>query len=115
VLYGGCLQFGTPNFHIANGVLQIGSECELDLDMIGVKRPLILQASGRFVKNEGKFVFVPEQLFVGSCPIHKLPGVAVFVFDRVFANNKVPEDIAVAWKKLTRVSIEGSSLAMTMP
>ena len=112
---GGFVQFGTPNFRITNGALQIGSECQLDLDMIGVKRPLILQASGRFVKNEGKFVFVPEQLFVGSCPIHKLPGVAVFVFDRVFANNKVPEDIAVAWKKLTRVSIEGSSLAMTMP
>ena len=114
-LYGGFLQLGTPNFRIANGVLQIGSECELDLDMIGVKRPIILQASGRIVKNEGKWVFVPDQLYAGSCPIHKLPGVATFVFDRLFANDKVPEDIAAAWKKLTRVAIEGNSLTLTMP
>jgi hypothetical protein len=112
---GGFIQFGTPNFRITNGALQIGSECQLDLDMIGVKRPLILQASGRFVKNEGKFVFVPDQLYVGSCPIHKLPGVAAFVFDRVIAYDKVPEDIAAAWKKLTLVSIEGNSLTLTMP
>ena len=111
----GLIQFGTPNFRIANGVLQIGSECELDVDMIGVKRPLVLQASGRFVKADGKFVFVPDQLYVGCCPIHKLPGLAAFVFDRVFANEKVPEDIAAAWKKLTGVSLEGSALTLTMP
>jgi hypothetical protein len=111
----GLVQFGTPNFRIANGVLQIGSECELDLDLIGIKRPLIMQVSGRFVKAEGKSVFVPDLFYVGSCPLHKLPGVAAFVFDRVFATNKIPEDIATAWKKLTRVSVEGNTLALTMP
>lgn len=112
---GGFIQFGTPNFRIADGVLQIGSEGELDVDMLGIKRPLILQASGRFVKQAGGFAFVPDQLYVGSCPMHKLPGVAEFLVARVLANEKIPEDIAAAWKKLAAVSIEGRSLRLTMP
>ena len=112
---GGFIQFGTPNFRIADGVLQIGNEGELDVDMLGIKRPLILQASGRFVKQAGGFAFVPDQLYVGSCPMHKLPGVAEFLLARVLANEKIPEDIAAAWKKLAAVSIEGRSLRLTMP
>ena len=109
------LQFGTPNFRIANGRLQIGTEGEFDFDMLGIKKPLILQTSGRFVKTGGKITFVPEQLFIGSCPLHKLPGVAAFVLDRLLADVKIPPDIAAPWKKLAAVSIQGNSLLLTMP
>jgi hypothetical protein len=83
--------------------------------MVGIKRPLIMQASGRFAKNEGKIVFVPDEFYVGCCPVHKLPGVGPFVFGRVLAKMKIPGDIAAAWKKLKDVSIEGDSMRLTMP
>jgi len=109
------IQFGTQNFRIANKMLQIGTEGEIDLDMVGIKRSLILQTSGRFVKTAGGIAFVPEQFYIGSCPLHKLPGVASFVFNHVMAEVKIPEDIAAAWKKLATVSIQENSLLLTMP
>jgi hypothetical protein len=112
---GPVFQCGIPNFRIANGLMQIGVEGELNLDMLGIKRPIVLQVSGHITKVEGKFTFVPVQFYVGSCPLHKLPGVAVFVFNHVLAKENVPGDIAAAWKKLSDVSIDGNVLTLTMP
>jgi hypothetical protein len=111
----GIIQFGTPNFRIVNGALQMGSEGELNLDMFAIKRPIVLQASGRFARVEGKITFIPDQFYIGCCPLHKLPGVAAFVLDHVLANENIPDDIAAAWKKLSAVSIEGSTLKLAMP
>jgi len=111
----GLIQFGTPNFHISNGVFQIGCETEVNLDMVGFKQSLIMQASGRFVKTAEGFTFVADQFYIGCCPLHKLPGVGKFVFDRILANEKIPEDLSAAWKKLVDVSVEGDSLRLTIP
>lgn len=113
---GPLLQFGPPNFRIANGVLQIGLEGELNVDMLGiVKHPIVLQASGKLDKIDGRFTFVPERFYIGCCPLHKIPGAARFVFNRILASQKIPGDIAAAWKKLYSVSIDGDSLTLTMP
>jgi hypothetical protein len=113
---GPLLQFGPPNFRIANGVLQIGLEGELNVDMLGiVKHPIVLQASGKLDKIDGRFTFVPDRFYIGCCPLHKIPGAARFVFNRILASQKIPSDISAAWKKLYGVSIDGNSLALTMP
>jgi hypothetical protein len=109
------IQLGTPNFHISDGLFQIGSEAELNLDIVGFKQTLILQASGRFVKGADGFAFAPERFYVGCCPLHKLPGLSKLVLGLVLANEKIPEDLSAAWKKLAVVSVEGSSLKLTMP
>jgi len=109
------LQFGSPNFHIENGVLQIGREGELNIDMVGLKLPFVIQASGRFTKTPEGFVFVPDQFYIGCCPLHKLPGVAGFVVDRLLANEKLPDDVSAALKKLADVAVEGDTLKLTMP
>ncbi len=109
------LAFGSPNFRIENGVFQIGREGELNLDMVALKVPLVMQATGRFVKTADGFVFVPDQLFIGCCPLHKLPGAAGFVFEHLLAIEKIPQDVSAAWKKLAEVSVEGDSLKLTMP
>ena len=96
-------------------MFQIGSEGELNVDMLGFKLPFIMQASGRFMKTTEGFVFVADQFYIGCCPLHKLPGVAGFVFDRVLASEKIPQDVAAAWKKFADVSIEGDSMKLTMP
>jgi hypothetical protein len=111
----GLIEFGTPNFRIANGVFQMGSEGQLNLDMLGVKRPIVLQAAGRFARIEGKLTFVPDQFYIGCCPLHKLPWVGGFILEHVLANENIPEDIAAAWKKVSSVVIDGNVLKLTMP
>jgi hypothetical protein len=108
------IQFGTPNFRVANGMFQMGSEGELNLDFVGVKRPLVMQASGRFQKTAEGFAFVPDQFYLGCCPLHKLPGVAKLVLDRVLENEKIPGDLSSAWKKLADVSVEGNVLRLSV-
>jgi hypothetical protein len=111
----GLIELGPPNFRIRDGLLQIGSKGTLNLDWFGLKRSIIVQVAGRFVKQGGVFVFAPEQFCIGSCPIHKLPGLGGFVFHRLLAKEKVPDDLADAWKKLADVSIEENTLKLTMP
>jgi hypothetical protein len=111
----GLIQFGTPNFHISNGVFQIGCETEVNLDMLGLKQSLIVQASGRFVKTSDGFSFAADQFYIGCCPLHKLPILGKFVLDRVLANEKAPENLSSAWKKLVDVTVEGDSLKLTIP
>jgi hypothetical protein len=110
----GILTFGTPNFRIRNGTLQIGSEGTLNLEIVALKHPIVMRATGQFVKRDEGFVFVPDQFYLGCCPLHRLPGVANLILDRLVENVKVPEDIAAAWKKLADVSIDGSSLLLTV-
>jgi hypothetical protein len=110
----GALSFGTPNFRVRNGALQIGSEGTLNLELVGLKRPLVMRATGQFVKRDDGFTFVPDQFYLGCCPLHRLPGVAALVLDRLLENAKIPEDIAAAWKKLADVSIDENTLLLTM-
>jgi hypothetical protein len=113
---GAMLQMEVPNFHIHGGALQIGARGTLNLDIFGVRRPLIVQASGRFVKRGGEFVFAADQFYVGSFPMHKFFGTDDDpVLDHIIGNQKVPEEIAAAWKKLADVSIEGNTLTLSMP
>jgi hypothetical protein len=111
----GILSFGVPNFRVRNGTLQIGCEGTLNLEMVALKHPLVMRATGQFVKKDDGFTYVPEQFYLGCCPLHRLPGVANLVLERLLGKVKIPEDIAVAWKKLADVSVDGSSLLLTMP
>ena len=49
------IELGTPNFRIHDGMLQIGSKGTLNLDWLGIKQTIIVQATGRFVKKGGGF------------------------------------------------------------
>lgn len=109
------LQMDVPNFRIRNGVLQIGTKGTLNVELFGIKRPLVVQASGRFVKRGGAFVFTADGFYVGSFPMHKFFAADDPVLDRIISNQQIPEDYTAAWKKLTDVSIEGNTLKLSMP
>ncbi len=111
----GLIALGPPNFRIHDGLLQIGSKGTLYLDWFGTKTSIIVQVAGRFVKEGGVFVFEPSEFCLGSCPLHKLPGLGEFLFRHLVAKEKVPDDLAGAWKKLADVSIEENTLKLTMP
>ncbi|MEY4939775.1 MAG: hypothetical protein RIQ93_1510 [Verrucomicrobiota bacterium] len=103
---------GLPNFRIRDGALQIG--VPVTIRALGLNRRVIVQVRGGFEKKADGFSFEHSELYVGSCPVQRLPFVAGFVRHKVLAGQPVPEDIATAWKKVSRVAIEGNTVKVAM-
>ena len=108
-------QLNTPNFRIRDGVLQVGSKGALNVELLGFKRQVIVQAAGKFEKGDGGFVLVPDRFFIGSFPLHRLPGLSSQVLGFIMGRMQIPEDVRAAWKKLANVTVEGNTLKLTMP
>jgi hypothetical protein len=53
--------------------------------------------------------------YIGSFPLHKLPGLSSQVLGYILGQVQIPEEIGTAWKKLANVTVEGSTLKLTMP
>ena len=111
----GFFQLNTPNFRIRDGMLQVGSKGALNIELLGLKRQVILQAAGKFEKGDDGFVLVPDRFYIGSFPLHRLPGLSSQVLGVIMNRMQIPEDLKVAWKKLANVTVEGSTLKLTMP
>jgi hypothetical protein len=108
-------QNDAPNFHIRNGVLQIGCKGVLNLDLVDFSLPLVTQVSGRFVKQGDGFAFAADRFYIGSFPLHKLRWIDSYLLGYLLEKAPKPEDIAAAWKKLINVTIEGDTLELSMP
>jgi hypothetical protein len=108
---GGIFQPGTPNFKIADGKLQIGTKCVLN--WYGLTHEVIVLTTGTFERSGDRFVFKPETLHLGSCPVHLLPAVAGPLFDHLVGKKKIPDEIKSAWVKVGDVMIEGTTLKLT--
>jgi len=109
----GALAFGTPNFRIQDGALQVAAPVTVNVAGLGQK--LIVQARGGFVKSGDRFIYSPDKLYVGSCPVERLPFLAGYVRSQFISAQPIPEDLAAAWPKLANVAIEGKTLTLTMP
>jgi hypothetical protein len=103
---------GSPNFRIRDGVLQIG--VPVNLNVAGFSQKVIVQARGGFEKQGERFVFAPNEYYVGSCPLQNLPVAKGLVMKKVAGAAAVPEDLSAAWGKLSDVAVEGSTLKLTM-
>lgn len=106
------LTAGSPNFRIREGVMQIG--VPVRVSVAGIDRRVIVQARGGFEKRGDVFVFSPDELYVGSCPVQRLPVVSGLVMDRFLTGANVPEELAAAWRNVSEVKVEDSSLQLTM-
>jgi hypothetical protein len=106
---------GSPNFRIHDGLLQITVPMRIKVDTIFLDQTVLVQATGTFVRQGDAFVFSPKSVYVGSCPVDRIPRAVNFVMKKVFASQPVPPDIAASWGKLADVTIEGSTLRLTMP
>ena len=106
------LATGPVNFRIRDGELQIAAP--VTINAAGFAQKVIVQARGGFVKEADQFVYRPNTLYVGSCPVQRLPYVADFLREKFMAAQAVPEDLAAAWAKATDVTVEGNSLNVTM-
>lgn len=103
---------GTPNFRIRDGVLQVA--VPVDLKVAGIDRRIMVQARGGFERDGEVFVFNPNEVLVGSCPLQRLPAAQGMVMKRMWAALAVPEEVASAWRNLSTVTIDGSTLTLEM-
>lgn len=108
----GLVTLATPNFRIRDGKMQIGVKCTLNI--AGMATDVLVLATGGFEKASENFVFHPETFYLGSCPVHRLPGALAPVLRRVLEAAVVPEEIRAGWAKLAEVSLEGTTLKLAM-
>lgn len=99
-----------PNFRLVDGKIQIGMQCTLN--WFGLMTDVTVQATGVLSKEGDVFAFVPETVFLGSCPLHFLPLLSTRFVSLISDNEKVPDEVRAAWAKLTEARIEGSTLKL---
>ena len=101
-----------PNFKVVGGQLQIGLKCTLN--WYGLTYDTTVVATGGFGKSGDQVAFVPEKFYLGSCPLHLLPGLSGVITSYVTSKGKVPDEVRTAWTKLTGVTIEGGAVKFTV-
>jgi hypothetical protein len=99
-----------PNFKIVNDKLQIGLNCTLN--WYGMMTDVTLQSTGTFTKDGDHFVYTPETVYLGSCPLHMLPAVSGLLVSHLTAKGKVPDEFRDAWYKLNDVGVAGGVLKL---
>jgi hypothetical protein len=99
-----------PNFKIVNDKLQIGLNCTLN--WYGVMTDVTLQSTGTFTRDGAHFVYTPETLYLGSCPLHMLPSVSGLLMAHLTSKGKVPDEFRDAWFKLNDVVVLGGALKL---
>ncbi len=107
------LAVGAPNVRLNGGDVQLG--VPVTINALGLGQRVIMQAHGGFVKKDNVFVYEPETIYFGSCPIQRLPFLAGYLRGKVLDGVKIPEDIKASWAKVTNVAVEGNSIKLTMP
>jgi hypothetical protein len=104
---------GPLNARIHDGKLQLADT--VALSAYGASTTVIVQATGTFVKDGSRFVFDPETIYVGGCPVQRLLFLKGWILGKTLLGQEIPADFAAAWSKLTDVSIEGSKLRLKAP
>lgn len=103
---------GAPNVRISDGRVQVAAP--VTLNVFGFSQKMVVQARGEFVKGSDGFVYEPSELYVGSCPVERVPVLSGYVRKKVLAAQPIPEDIATAWKRVSDISVEGNTLRLSM-
>jgi len=106
------LVLGSPDFRISDSVLQMA--VPVTVNVLGVSQTVIAQTRGTFVRKDSAFVYEPSEIFIGSCPVQRLPYVAAYVREKILSV-PVPDDIKAGWSKLANVALEGKTLKLTVP
>jgi len=100
------------NLMLIGGELQIGYK--RTLNAFGLVYEVPAYMTGSFGRKDNHVVFEPHQVYLGSCPLHRLPGLAGVMSRRTFAALKLPEKLTSAWEKVSDVSVENSLLKISM-
>ena len=99
---------GNPNFRIRNDLMQIA--IPVTLNVYETEFKVILQGRGKFAKDGETVIFDPAELYIGSCPLDRLPAAKEYVMKQVAARVTVPDDLATLWRSVKDATVEGSTV-----
>jgi hypothetical protein len=105
---------GTPNFRIHDGQLQISVPVRVKYALVGLNQSFLVQAKGTIARQGDTFAYVPDTVYVGSCPLQRLPLATGWVIKKILGAQHVPADLAAAWGRLAEVTIEPTALKLTV-
>lgn len=97
------------NVRLRDGVLQVWAKT--NVDVAGLSQVLNVHARGRFAKDGAVFVYQPDEIYIGGCPVQRLPFLPGYVREKFLAQ-PIPDDVVAAWRRLTSVTIEGKTLKL---
>jgi hypothetical protein len=103
------------NFRIRDGVIQLGCRATLNLELFNLSLPMIAQVAGHFERRGDVFALVPDKCYVGSFPVHKVPGLDRLTLGFLLSRVPVSAEIRAAWKKVTNAAVDGDTLRLSIP
>jgi len=106
----GLITPGQLNFRINDGELQVA--LPLALNVYGMKAEVQVVSRGGFVKKGDRFVYEPSSIYVGSCPIERLPQIGGVLLGKIWEAMSQQEEIKAAWDVLENVTVDGRSLRL---
>jgi hypothetical protein len=107
------LDVGTLNARIHEGHIQFAAP--VTVTAFTVSATVIVQTTGTFLQRGSGFVFDPDSIYVGGCPVSRVPVLRELVLSKLLFVQPVPADIAASWSRLAAVTIDGSTLKLKMP
>ncbi len=105
-------KISAPSFRLRDDQLQIS--VAVNLYAYGYPITTLVQTTGTFVRKGKIFAFEPQTMWIGSCPVHRLPMLGGPVMDKVIGSQTWPETIVTAWTKLSEVRVSDTSLSLTV-
>lgn len=108
---GESLAVGAPNVRIRDGVVQVAAPVTVNVLGMGGKVPF--QARGGFAREGDVFAYEPTEIYVGSLPVQRLPGLNRYVRNKILSARPVPPDLATAWRNLKDVTVEGNMIRLS--
>jgi hypothetical protein len=107
------LDVGTLNARIHDGHIQFAAP--VTVSAFTVSATVIVQTTGTFIQRGSGFVYDPDSILVGGCPVSRVPVLRELVLSKLLFVQPVPADIAASWSRLAAVTIDGSVLKLKMP
>jgi hypothetical protein len=98
-----------PVFKVRGDETHVGMV--FDLSVLGYTRKVVLQAAGAFQREGGRFVYVPEKMYVGSCPVN-VPYLSRRIFDAIYDRFEVSSDLSAAWADVRGLVVEAGALKL---
>ena len=85
-----------------HGAVQIA--VPVTFNVLGLTQEVTVLATGNFVKKDAGFAFSPDTIYLGSCPMQRVPFAAGFVATKFLAAQPIPDDVAAAWPKCSIIA-----------
>lgn len=102
-----------PGFRLTDDKMEISSNVRVNA--FGSSFNFLSQARGVMVSKGGRWVFKPERVYLGSCPIPTTGGLAGLVLGRLtnsFAGHEEYVQLAIAWERLRSARVENGLLEL---